>query len=408
MEQKTRVVKTATILSICTVASVALAVAGVFCALFAPGWISALLFGLTAALAVIACFVNARAVLAPTRDMERHFARIADGDLHTRSPLAEDATEIGMLAKSANRMQAAVNHYISTIESVLAALAAGDLSVVTDQDFAGDYARIRDALERITVSFGASFAEINSAADEMSAGAEQISVGASALSESSSEQAATIEELTSTMSEVSQRVTETVVNAEKVRAAATDMMATIREGNEALSKLSGIIEETGAYSSDIGDIVKVIDNIAFQTNILALNAAVEAARAGENGAAFGVVADEVRALATQTAQNAKTIARLIENAVRSMAEGVTLARATEGSLEAIIASADNVRQLVGGITTTMESDAAAVEESLAGLEQLSAVVQGTSATSEENAAASEEIAAQALAVKELVGKFKTR
>lgn len=432
MEHNRRAMKTSAILLVCMLASLLLIAAGIFFALQSNANFETLREATVAeaaldeanaalsrsisaeiailiALAVLAAaiyFINIYAIVKPTKSMQAHFARIAQGDLHTKCPLREDNTEIGRLVASANFMQATYSRYINIIESVLAELAAGNLSVKTDQDFAGDFIRIKDALERITASYGGSFAEINGAADEMVSGAEQISIGASSLSEGSSEQAATIEELTSAMSGVSQRVSQTVGSAEKVRAAAINMVAIIRKGNESLTHLAGAIEATGAYSTDISNIIKVIDNIAFQTNILALNAAVEAARAGENGAAFGVVADEVRALSNQTAQNAKVIAKMIEDMLRTLEDGVHAAKNTEGALGAIIDSADNVQELVGHITEAMESDAAAVEESLAGLEQLSAVVQGNSATAEESAAASEEIAAQALAVKELVGKFK--
>lgn len=367
--------------------------------------VTAILIVLGIMVAVI-YLINMKTIVRPTLEMEAHFSGIARGDLHTKCPLQEGTNEIGRLVASANMMQASFNRYINSIETVLWALAQGQLSVKTDQDFLGDFTRIRDALEQITTSFGDSFAEINSASAEMYSGAEQISIGAATLSEGSSEQAATIEELVSTMSEVSQRVAETVVSAEKVRTAAGDMMDSIRSGGEALSTLTAAIEKTGEYSEDISKIIKVIDGIAFQTNILALNAAVEAARAGENGAAFGVVADEVRLLANQTAENAKSITVLIEEMLKSLANGVGRARATEGSLKAIVVDAGNVQELVDKITSAMESDSAAMEEALTGLEQLSAVVETNSATAEESAAASEEIAAQSFAVMEMVGKFK--
>ena len=433
MESTKHKIKTSTILLLCTVFSIVLIIAGIVCAILclrnfeavqAANDLNTALAGVNADLTAsiraeivilvllaitvaVIYYVNIKTIVRPTLQMEKHFAKIAEGDLHTECPLPEDSSEIGQLVTSANLMQKSFGRYIRTIEAVLSALADGDLAVKTDQDFQGDFIRIRSALERVTTSLGGSFAEINNATVEMSFGAEQISIGATSLSEGSSEQAATIEELTSTMSEVSLRVTDTVNRAESVRSAATEMMTVIRAGSESLSRQAGYIEKTGEYSADIRDILKLIDNIAFQTNILALNAAVEAARAGDNGAAFGVVANEVRVLSNQTAEKAKATGQLIEDMLAALANCVEVAKTTENSLTSIVDSADNVLQLVEKITEAMESDAAAVEESLAGLEQLSAVVQENSATAEESAAASQEIAAQAVAVRELVGKFKS-
>ena len=165
------------------------------------------------------------------------------------------------------------------------------------------------------------------------------------------------------------------------------------------------MKELNKYSSDIYKIVKTIDNIAFQTNILALNASVEAARAEQNGASFSVVADEVRALAAQSAKSAQATAQLIEDTLNAIKTGVETAVSTEELLSAIVGRAENVKHRVIKITEAMESDSVAVQQALASLEQLSSIVQANSANAEETAAASEEISAQASAMMDLVRRF---
>lgn len=225
------------------------------------------------------------------------------------------------------------------------------------------------------------------------------------LSEGATEQASTIEELTANVNEVTSRVNETAENAEKVKTSAVEMTEVINTGNESMIKLTQTMKDLNRFSSDIYKIVKTIDNIAFQTNILALNASVEAARAEQYGASFGVVADEVRALAAQSAKSAQSTALLIEQTIAAIKEGADTANMAEGVLHSMVVKAENVKRSVVKITDAMESDAAAVQQALASIEQLSSIVQANSASAEETAAASEEIAAQATSMMELVKKF---
>ncbi len=344
-------------------------------------------------------------MIRPMQLLEEHFGRITDGDLHTKITLAEDASEIGQLVAAANKMQAMFSRYIKEVETVLYELSRGNLSQTVSEDFIGDFVKIRESLKQILSSYKASFAEINNAAFEVSNGSEQIAMSSQTLSEGATEQAGTIQELTANVNEVSSRISETAENAEGVKKAAVEMTEAINTGNQSLSKLARTMDKLNKYSSDIYKIVKTIDNIAFQTNILALNASVEAARAEQNGASFSVVADEVRALAAQSAKSAQATAQLIEETIAAIKEGVETASSTEEQLGAVVDRAENVKHRVIKITEAMESDSVAVRQALVSLEQLSAIVQANSASSEETAAASEEISAQAAAMMDLVKKF---
>lgn len=344
-------------------------------------------------------------MIRPMQMLEEHFGRITNGDLHTKITLAEDASEIGQLVAAANKMQAMFSRYIKEVETVLYELSRGNLSQTVSEDFIGDFVKIRESLKQILSSYKASFAEINNAAFEVSNGSEQIAMSSQTLSEGATEQAGTIQELTANVNEVSSRISETAENAEGVKKAAVEMTEAINTGNQSLSKLARTMDKLNKYSSDIYKIVKTIDNIAFQTNILALNASVEAARAEQNGASFSVVADEVRALAAQSAKSAQATAQLIEETIAAIKEGVETASSTEEQLGAAVGRAENVKHRVIKITEAMESDSVAVRQALVSLEQLSAIVQANSASAEETAAASEEISAQAAAMMDLVKKF---
>jgi len=180
------------------------------------------------------------------------------------------------------------------------------------------------------------------------------------------------------------------------------------KGNEQMKGMLKAMEEINEGSGSIFKIIKVIDEIAFQTNILALNAAVEAARAGQHGKGFAVVAEEVRNLAARSANAAKETTGLIEDSMKKVEGGTKIANDTAAALSQIVEGVTQVTNLVGEIATASNEQALGINQVNQGILQVSDVVQANFATSEESAAASEELSSQAELLREQVSQFKLK
>jgi methyl-accepting chemotaxis protein len=338
--------------------------------------------------------------------------RLSEGELHlhleVQEPDEDTKAAHNILSAIAGKLLESVANirgYIGEIASVLAGVSAGNLSVDVTSEFKGDFAELKTSINNIVSSLNTVLTDINIAAEQVAAGTRQVSDGSQAISQGATEQASSIEELTASVSEIASQTRDNAANADKANALSTAAMESAKRGSEQMEALETAMKAIDEASLDIAKIIKVIDDIAFQTNILALNAAVEAARAGVHGKGFGVVAEEVRNLAAKSAEAANKTAALIEGSVKKTEAGTRLASGTAKELNGIVEAVERAAKLVSGIAVASNEQATAILQVNRGIEQMSQVVQQNSATSEEAAAATEELSAQAQLLKTKVDRF---
>lgn len=302
----------------------------------------------------------------------------------------------------------AIKDYIDEISYVLSEMANGNMCVGISSDYKGDFITLKESINTIAESLNSTLTEINLAAQQVASGTSQVSDGSQAISQGATEQAASIEELTSTVTEIAAQTRQNALSAGKANEMSEQAKDNAIKGNEQMKALQQAIWEINESSANISKIIKVIDDIAFQTNILALNAAVEAARAGIHGKGFAVVAEEVRNLAARSASAAKETTELIEGSIKKTAAGTKIADDTAVALTQIVEGVEKAVGLVAEIAGASNQQATAIGEVNRGIEQMSQVVQTNSAISQEEAAASEELSSQAAMLMEMVNRFKLR
>ncbi len=360
-------------------------------------------FGLMVAAAV------AKSIHRPVEEIKNAAVKMAQGNLDIQLDY-NSQDELGVLSAQMKELVRKLKAIIDDENAFLAKLAASDYTVesVCPGEYTGGFYPLLVSFNKIADKMNENFYQIGTSAEQVSNGAEQVANGAQALAQGSTEQASSVEELSSSINSISQQVN---TNAEVARTAslkANEVGEGMQVSNKKMEEMMEAMTDISGSSREIGKIIKTIEDIAFQTNILALNAAVEAARAGAAGKGFAVVANEVRNLASKSAEASQNTSALIERSIKAVENGTRIADETAKSLLQAVEGAKEATRIINQISEASEHQAKAINQVTIGIEQISSVVQSNSATSEQSAAASEELSSQAQVLKRLVSTVRLR
>jgi len=284
-------------------------------------------------------------------------------------------------------------------------IAAGDLSnriSIAKRDNTS----MLHALSGMQKDLSTTVGEIAASAEAIASASGEISQGNVDLSQRTEQQAVALEKTASSMEELTSTVRQNAENAKQASSLAYNASEIAEKGGVVVGRVVATMEQINASAKSIGDIIGVIEGIAFQTNILALNAAVEAARAGEEGRGFAVVAGEVRNLAQRSSAAAKEIKGLIHTSVARVSDGSTFAHEAGATMEEVVKAVKRVTDIMGEISAASAEQSSGIEEINLAVTQMDAGTQQNAALVEQAAAAAQSLDDQAHALKQLVGKFQ--
>ncbi|MDO8377532.1 PAS domain-containing methyl-accepting chemotaxis protein [Phenylobacterium sp.] len=324
---------------------------------------------------------------------------------------ATDVTEVELerARNETERRQAAETQgaVVATLAESLRRLSDGDLTGVITADFTGDYRQIKEDFNRAIGTLGEAITSIAASTNGVRGGSDEIASASDDLSRRTEQQAASLEETAAALDEITATVKRSAEGARQASAAASTARADAQRSGEVVRQAVEAMGEIETSSTQISQIIGVIDEIAFQTNLLALNAGVEAARAGEAGRGFAVVASEVRALAQRSADAAKEIKTLISASTAQVSSGVRLVGETGQALVGIVERVSEIDGLISEIALSSQEQATGLNQVNSAVNQMDQVTQQNAAMVEEATAAAANLRSEAVELARLVSRFQT-
>lgn len=345
-----------------------------------------------------------KSIVEPIKEIESLTDALSEGNLNYKISYTSK-NEIGKLAEGLRNSMEKLTLYINEIDVSMNELSKGNLNINIKHKFSGDFERIENSISKSVSMLSGTLKNIAELSSEVSKRSEQISLSSQNISRGAAEQASSIEESSAAIEEVYEHVKENAESTSDASNKLNNIDNEIRKCNINMEEMLYAMREISSKSNEIRKVIKIIDDISFQTNILALNASVEAAHAGSYGKGFAVVADEVRNLAVKSSEAAQNTALLIEDTIKAVIKGTETADITASSLSTVMLNSREAAETVSEISKASEEQSIAIEQIKIGVEQISSVVQINSAAAEKSAAAGEDLTSQSYMLNNLVSSF---
>ena len=334
-------------------------------------------------------------------------SKLEAGDLNIHIDIQSD-DELGHLAQAFNHISTTISNYVKDISEQLSQMADNNMDITITQNYIGDFIPIQKSIEKISQSLNDALHQIVLSADEVSASSDHVSSGAQVLSDGASEQAAAIDELAASIESLSKDVAANASDAQNANVNVSEVGRRIMDSNKEMDHLTNAMSDISRSSGEIEKIVKTIEDIAEQTNLLSLNASIEAARAGEAGKGFAVVANEIRELASKSAEAVNQTASLIESSQKAVENGIEIADHTAQSLLTVVKGSEEILSSMEKINSASQNQKNVLLQLSENIDLISNVVQSNSSFAQNSAQTSAELSSQSKRLHELVNQFNLK
>ena len=355
----------------------------------------------------------ARSISKPVKNVTSRMVSLSDGDLHTEVAHLRSGDELEVMTRTLADTVESVNRYISDIQQVLSGVANGNLQIVPQVEYKGDFTLIQNSLGTILQSMNETISGFRDAATRLASMSEELSGQSGQLHQASLEQNQATGELVNEVFQVKEQLTDVTKSSNQTRTMTGEITKRVQEANTQMTALSNAMNDISSSAQEITTIAKAIDDIAFQTNILALNASVEAAHAGSAGKGFAVVAEEVKDLAGKSAKAAQNAVKIVEHTRAVIQTGMELNVSTAESLRAIDVVSTEISEISDHLVAAVQGQESALISMEERIGTISAIADrnlqnagGTSQSSGLLAKEAEELQAQVrkFALKEVYNK----
>lgn len=364
---------------------------------------------------VIACVIiflgirkTARKITKPVEELKDIAQKLADGNLDVELTVTAN-NEIGELAyyigKTVDRLKEYIV-YIDEVAGVLDNVANGDLRIELQNDYVGEFAKLKDALFEISRGLTEVISGIKESSGQVLNGSNELSNVSQALAEGATMQTMAVETLLTTTNKIADEVEENRVKAEESAEETSRVTKKMEENQEMMNQMAAAMDKIQATSQEVVGIIQAIEQIADQTNLLALNASIEAARAGEAGRGFAVVADEIGKLADESSKAANNTRELIQVSLTEIAKGNEVAGEVKASLQDAVVAFEKVSEMIAQTADMAVEQAEDMKQVRKGVEEINQGISENSAIAEEASATSQELETQAANLNDLIGNFK--